>query len=816
MVAPSATSPTSLTHTTNCAVYMKTPTIPSNLSAFAAWDATNTRLTYTAMATDPINSKYGEYDVTLTWQSVNGVDLSSKVKKLVISQPACEPSTVTIKTGVTGSLTVAKTTGTTNGLFLTSSSANGAAVDVAVNLDGLFTLSSSTCVLRYTLAWKYSNTQNAGTRASTTFVGFANGTGKSGTVKLATNVSTGGVDGIHVFDVTIKSFANNAIATTQLVTITKTSPECEVATLVSGVTAISAVAYQVAQSSAATASWSSSFAKSNARCAIKYTVNKPTGWDSYITVTADSMHDAFTLAMADSSTVPVGVFTSTVVATTIGGVAQTSATLTITYKIRHATCENSSLYSLTAGSSTGVAIPTITLGSAATTIPYSFTMTPTLCANAFIMVPSVPSAIASYVTGDTVNNNFAVAYRSAAGNTLGPYTLSVTATTIEGNTISGTTWSRAITWQDPCNESIITWTAFGTEPTWTLNVANQELDPSTQITAPSDKQVCLTRITYTFTVPSDLNAQVASTYNTDKKLKFTTNDVVALAKQHTVSLNLKIDGTGTGLTNTFTLTVVDGCPTPSYSAAASTGITYYQHRTGTNTFATAAFVLPAGSTCYITQVDNTDYATQSVSSFSSRVSTAALDTFKLTYTLANNYDYVVNSSEGKIVTFSIAAMHRGVKLTTAYYTQQIEFKKVDPCETANGLQPNKNSAGVATTKTNTITVGYSWHLSSTLAFDTSMYTSTGTFGTFDTARTCTFSAWTLTGVTNADTSFKSWYTSTSGSVASKTITIYNGISSSSAGTYNLLLTPTTLQGTTLISTGYQQSVTVTVVDPCTL
>jgi hypothetical protein len=94
-------------------------------------------------------------------------------------------------------------------------------------------------------------------------------------------------------------------------------------------------------------------------------VNKPTGWDSYITVTADSMHDAFTLAMADTTTVPVGVFTSNVVATTIGGVAQTSATLTITYKISHATCENSSLYALTAGSSTGVAIPTITLGAAA-------------------------------------------------------------------------------------------------------------------------------------------------------------------------------------------------------------------------------------------------------------------------------------------------------------------------------------------------------------------------------------------------------------------------------------------------------------------
>jgi hypothetical protein len=242
-------------------------------------------------------------------------------------------------------------------------------------------------------------------------------------------------------------------------------------------------------------------------------------------------------------------------------------------------------------------------------------MTPTLCANAFIMVPLVPSAIASYVTADTANNQFSVPLRSAAGNTLGPYTLSVTATTIGGTTISGTSWSRAIQWQDPCNDSVITWTAFATEPTWTLNVANQELDPSTQITVPADKTVCKERIVHTFTVPTDLNAQVASTYNTDKKLKFTTNDVVALAKQHTVSLNLKIDGNGS--TVTFTLTVVDGCPTPSYSAAASTGITYYQHRTGTNTFATAAFVLPAGSTCYITQADNTDYATQSVAGFSS-------------------------------------------------------------------------------------------------------------------------------------------------------------------------------------------------------
>jgi len=143
-------------------------------------------------------------------------------------------------------------------------------------------------------------------------------------------------------------------------------------------------------------------------------------------------------------------------------------------------------------------------------------------------------------------------------------------------------------------------------------------------------------------------------------------DEVSLAKQHTVSLNLKIDGVGS--THTFTLTIVDGCPTPSWTAATSTGITYYQHRYQQNTFATAAFVLPTGSTCYITQADATDYTTQSVSAFSSQVTQAALDTYKLTYTLANNYDFVAASSEGKIVTFTVAAMHRGVKQTTNLYT----------------------------------------------------------------------------------------------------------------------------------------------------
>lgn len=166
-----------------------------------------------------------------------------------------------------------------------------------------------------------------------------------------------------MFTVSLKSYANNAIATTSTLTIVKTSPECEVTTLLSSVSAISDVTYTVA-ATAVTPTWSSNFVLSNAKCAIQYVVNKPTGWDSYITASADKMYAGLTLAMADSTTVPVGIFTTTVQAMSIGGVAQASL-LTVKFKIAHTTCETSGSYTLTAGSDNGVAIPTITLGTAA-------------------------------------------------------------------------------------------------------------------------------------------------------------------------------------------------------------------------------------------------------------------------------------------------------------------------------------------------------------------------------------------------------------------------------------------------------------------
>jgi hypothetical protein len=147
--------------------------------------------------------------------------------------------------------------------------------------------------------------------------------------------------------------------------------------------------------------------------------------------------------------------------------------------ISHAECEDLTNISVVPASDHGVAIPTITLvSSAAQDIPYSFVATPAKCANAYLHVPqTIPTEVNTWVTLDADNNKFKVAVRQLNNGMLGPYNLSVKTTTLEGTTIATAgTWTRAIKWQEQCNDSIIVWTPIATETTWTLNVAGQELN----------------------------------------------------------------------------------------------------------------------------------------------------------------------------------------------------------------------------------------------------------------------------------------------------------------------------------------------------
>jgi hypothetical protein len=122
----------------------------------------------------------------------------------------------------------------------------------------LFTISSAdvNCPLRYTVAWTYDWTHLSTLKATTVFEW--SGTTSSGTIKLANSNTNIGTDGIHYFTVSLKSYANQAISVTSAVTLTKTSPECEVATSVSSITAKSSVAYRV-DNAAQTVSWSGLF-----------------------------------------------------------------------------------------------------------------------------------------------------------------------------------------------------------------------------------------------------------------------------------------------------------------------------------------------------------------------------------------------------------------------------------------------------------------------------------------------------------------------------------------------------------------------------
>lgn len=132
------------------------------------------------------------------------------------------------------------------------------------------------------------------------------------------------------------------------------------------------------------------------------------------------------------------------------------------------------------------------------------------------------------------------------------------------------------------------------------------------------------------------------------------------------------------------------------------------------------------------------------------------------------------------------------------------------------MQPYKNALGVAETIAHTVTIGSQWHVATTLTFPTSHYTTTGTFGTFDTAQTCTFKEWDISGFDVADMTMAAAYVSSANAVTTKQITWAANIPSNWRGTYNMYLTPYSMQSNSMAGTGYRQTIALTIANPCTL
>lgn len=174
---------------------------------------------------------WGTYDVTIETKSIHGTAVGAnpgaQTKKFFISKADCEPGAITVTkaTGQEGGHTAAGST------LLSTDDKEFAGIDLAP----LFTITSTetTCPLRYTVDWlhKHSYQPATNTRTSTTITWTSVQSSGSIFIKNAagvTNGSDGVSDGVHYFKVTLKSMANQDITgIDSLITITKTSDQCE-------------------------------------------------------------------------------------------------------------------------------------------------------------------------------------------------------------------------------------------------------------------------------------------------------------------------------------------------------------------------------------------------------------------------------------------------------------------------------------------------------------------------------------------------------------------------------------------------------------
>lgn len=215
-------------------------------------------------------------------------------------------------------------------------------------------------------------------------------------------------------------------------------------------------------------------------CVAKFSLNVPAAISGFVQMGAigdPATYDPsfqtvnFLTVPADTSPRPMGTHTIDVVMTSIGGVAQT-VTQSFKWVLSSDDCEDNGAVAFAAGDNSGVAIPYIVLGTAASSIPYSMVPTPSDCL--FTYDPAAVDVNANqFVSPHDSLNQWEIAQKDTNDANLGPYTLNVYVKGLEGTRLSHVNpWTRDLLWRDPCNDDILTWTDNAEPYKWILNALN--------------------------------------------------------------------------------------------------------------------------------------------------------------------------------------------------------------------------------------------------------------------------------------------------------------------------------------------------------
>lgn len=131
----------------------------------------------------------GIHEIKIEWFSIAAVSLATKNMKVTVSTAKCEPTIVTIaaKTALTGELT--------------DSTVKIENVDLVTAFETTSEL--KTCKFQYALAWKYTGHNYNKDIRDETVISVAND-GKA-SIELKTDATSGLVDGIHVFTISVKT-----------------------------------------------------------------------------------------------------------------------------------------------------------------------------------------------------------------------------------------------------------------------------------------------------------------------------------------------------------------------------------------------------------------------------------------------------------------------------------------------------------------------------------------------------------------------------------------------------------------------------------
>lgn len=470
----------------------------------------------------------GVHTVTISHESAIGATMSTSSFSLIVSTPLCEPS------AAAGGLTLAAGAALT--MAQSTTTVVSSLVATATDLTPAFTISSTeqTCKLTYALAWHFTaDSYNLALRTSSTWAIAADT--NVATITLAAN--SGYVEGIHVFDVTVKSIFGAAVTGANTLTFTKSAAACAAQTqLTTAQTTI--VAKHRLQAAAAVVSFASGLAPSStgafAGCAYQYEVVVPAALNGWLTVSLDKTAPSFTMDKITGITASahIGRHTVLVKYLTIEGVAAmiggANAVQSVEIRVNDNACEETSGGALaaTAASASGTVLAR-DLGDAVTataTVGYSWAVTSAVQTCTFTFAPS--GTVTNLITVDNTAKQFTVLTNKDI-YALGPYTLRATAETVEGDLLTSV-WTRNLQFTNVCVDDIITLTAFATAPSYTLWTESAEWDASTLVTTKTHSW-CLQYVEWTWTIPSGISSAVVLDTKTNK-FSIKKNDDPTLAK----------------------------------------------------------------------------------------------------------------------------------------------------------------------------------------------------------------------------------------------------------------------------------------------